>query len=157
MLCRLAATSWHHPGMAKPPIPVMPFVPSPWAALLHLALLAGAFVLFLGRKPGMFRSQAIIELIPGFYTHVFNFSLSYLLLAGVGLPWVMMGVRLRHLAWAAMAVAVANVVYEFLLPLLNTRDPIDAVYGTVGALCAFAWLWIIVAFGLAPNPQAADA
>lgn len=137
--------------------PVLRFVPAPWAALLHLALFAGVFVLFLGRKPGMFRSRAIIELVPGFYTHVFNFALSYLLLAGVGFLWVMMGVRLRHVAWAALVLVLANLAYEFLLPLLNTRDPVDAAYGVAGALCAFAWLWIMLRFGLRPDPQSSGA
>jgi hypothetical protein len=95
--------------MAKPGTPVMRFHATLWAALLHLLLFAGVFVLFLGRKPGMFRSQAIIDLVPGFYTHVFNFALSYLLLAGIGFLWVAMGVRLRHVAWAALALAVASV------------------------------------------------
>ena len=143
--------------MSRNATPVMRLQPTLWAALVHLLLFAAVFVLFLGRKPGMFRSQSIIDLVPGFYTHVFNFSLSYLLLAGVGFMWLMMGVRLRHVAWAAVAVAVANVVYEFLLPVLNTRDPVDAVYGIIGALCAFAWLWIIIGFGLVPAPQAEDA
>ena len=135
----------------------MRFHPALWTALMHLLLFAGVFVLFLGRKPGVFRSQAIIELVPGFYTHVFNFALSYLLLAGIGFLWVMMGVALRHVAWAALALVVANVAYEWLLPLLNTRDPVDAAYGIAGTLCAFAWLWIIIRFGLTPNPKAEDA
>ena len=135
----------------------MRFSPALWAALLHLLLFAGVFVLFLGRKPGVFRSQAIIELVPGFYTHVFNFALSYLLLAGIGFLWVMMGVRLRHVAWAALALALANVGYEFLLPLMNTRDPVDAAYGVAGTSCAFAWLWLLLRLGLRPNPQAQAA
>ena len=143
--------------MAKPDLPVLRFQPTPWAALGHLGLFAGVFVLFLGRKPGVFRSQAIIELVPGFYTHVFNFALSYLLLAGIGFLWVMMGVALRHVAWAALALVVANVAYEWLLPLLNTRDPVDAAYGVAGTLSAFAWLWIIIRFGLTPNPKVEDA
>jgi len=143
--------------MAKSDNLVMRYVPAPLAALAHLILFAGVFALFLGRKPGLFRSQAVIDLVPGFYTHVFNFALSYLLLAGVGFLWVMMGVRLRHVVWAAVALTVANVAYEFLLPLLNTRDPMDAAYGIAGTLCAFAWLWIIIRFGLRPNPQAEHA
>src|SRR5690606_41905641 len=63
--------------------------PAIWAAIGHLLLMAGAFALFLGGKPGRFRSQAIIDAIPGFYTHVFNFSLSYLLYAGIGFLWLM--------------------------------------------------------------------
>ena len=143
--------------MSRNATPVMRFQTTVWAALIHLLLFAGVFVLFLGRKPGAFRSQAISELVPGFYTHVFNFSLSYLLLAGVGFLWVMMGVQLRHVAWAAAALVVANLGYELLLPLLNTRDPVDAAYGIAGTLCAFAWLWIIIRFGLTPNPKAEDA
>ena len=60
------------------------------------------------------------------------------------------GSRMRHMALAALALIVANVAYEFLLPLLNTRDPIDALYGVVGTLLAFAWMWIIHRFGLKP-------
>ena len=133
------------------------FQPTIWAALGNLLLLGIAFLLFLGRKPGAFRSQALMDLLPGFYTHVFNFSLSYLLLAGVGFLWLMMGVAVRHVAWAALALAMANLAYEFLLTLLNTRDPVDAAYGIAGTLCAFAWLWIIIRFGLTPNSKAEDA
>lgn len=132
--------------------PAIRFHPTLWAALLNLLLIAGAFLLFLGRKPGAFRSQALVELMPGFYSHVLNFSLSYLLLAGVGFVWVLMGVRLRHVAWAALALVVANVVYEFLLPVLNTRDPVDVAYGVAGTLLAFAWLAIVTHFGLRPTP-----
>lgn len=124
--------------------------PETWAALLNLALLGTAFVLFLGRKPGMLRSQAIIDAIPGFYAHVLNFSLSYLLLAGVGFLWLMMGVPMRRVAMAAVALAVANVAYESLLPLLNTRDPMDAAYGVAGTVAAASWLWVVHRFGLRP-------
>ena len=93
-----------------------------------------------------------MDLLPGFYTHVFNFSLSYHLLAGVGFLWLMMGVAVRHVAWAALALAMANLAYEFLLTLLNTRDPVDAAYGIAGTACAFTWLWGVQRFGLRPNP-----
>lgn len=134
--------------------PAFHFAPTLWASLCHLLLMAGAFVLFLGRKPGRFRSQAIIDAIPGFYSHVFNFSLSYLFYAGVGFLWLMMGVPMRHVAWAGVALVAANVVYEFLLPLLNTRDPMDAAYGIAGTLLGFAWLWCVRRFGLVPVPVA---
>lgn len=143
-------------GIKPGPI-VLRFGPTLWAAVLHLLLFAGVFALFLGRKPGVFRSQAIIDAVPGFYTHVFNFTLSYLLLAGIGFLWVMMGVKLRHLVAAAAALVVGNIAYEFLLPLLNTRDPVDAAYGIAGTLCALAWLWIIMRFGLRPNLRAGAA
>lgn len=127
--------------------------PSLWAALTHLLLFAGVFALFMGRKPGVFRSSAIQELLPGFYSHVLNFSLSYMLLAGVGFIWLLMGVARRHVAWAALALALLNVVYETLLPVLNTRDPIDAVYGVAGTAFALAWLSVLRRFGLQEAPS----
>ena len=134
----------------KPAQTVMRFQPHLWAAVLHLLLFATVFALFMGRKPGMFRSETIIDHVPGFYSHVSNFSLSWLLLAGVGFLWLMVGLGMRHMALAALALIVANVGYEFLLPLMNTRDPVDALYGVVGTLLAFAWMWIIHQFGLTP-------
>lgn len=131
------------------------FQPRLWAAIIHLLLFAGVFVLFMGRKPGVFRWQAAVDLLPGFYTHVFNFALSYLFLAGVGFLWVMAGVSVRHMAMAALALVLANIAYEFLLPLLNTRDPVDALYGVVGTLFAFAWMWVVQRFGLRPVPESA--
>src|SRR5690606_21496001 len=122
-------------------MPTLRHRPRLWAALVHLLLLTGAIALFLGRKPGVFRAQAIVDRVPDFYTHVFNFSLSYMLLAGVGYPWVLLGVRLRVVAWTALALAAANVAYEGWLPLLNTRDPVDAAYGVVGGAPASGWPW----------------
>ncbi|GAB3311288.1 hypothetical protein [Luteimonas notoginsengisoli] len=141
--------------MTKPTIPALRFAPTLWASLCHLLLMAGVIVLLLGRKPGRLRSEALVDAVPGFYTHVFNFSLSYLLYVGAGLLWLMMGVPLRFVAWAGAALVVANLGYEFLLPLLNTRDPLDAAYGIAGALLGFAWLWTVRRFGLAPIPETA--
>ena len=135
--------------------PLMRFAPRLWAVLVHLLLLAAAFALFMGRKPGVFRSQRILDVLPGFYSHVSNLSISYLLLAGVGFLWLLMGVSMRYVAWAALGLILANVVYEFLLPVLNTRDPIDAVYGTVGTALGLAWLWLVARGGLKPLPAAA--
>jgi len=134
--------------------PLFRFVPRPWAAIVQLLLLGAAFALFAGRKPGMFRSEAILSAVPGFYSHISNFSLSYTLYAGVGFLWLMMGVPMRKLALAGLVLVLANVVYEFFLPVLNTRDPVDAAYGVAGTLLAFAWLWLVRRFGLMDVPQA---
>ncbi len=137
--------------MKKTGPPALRFQPSPWAATMHLLLFAGVFALFLGRKPGAFHSQAIADAAPGFYSHVFNLSLSWFLYAGVGFLWLAIGVPMRHLALAGLALVMANVAYECLLPLMNTRDPMDAAYGVAGTLLAFAWLWIVRRFGLKPR------
>jgi len=96
----------------------------------------------------MFQWVALQELLPGAYGHMFNFCLSYMLLAGVGFLWLMVGVTMRQVAWAALALVVANIGYETLLPVLNTRDPMDAIYGVVGTAAGFAWLAALRRFGL---------
>ena len=139
----------------------MRYQPHLWATLLHLllslllALLLGlAYALFAGRKPGFFRSEAIISLVPDFYSHVSNFSLSFMLYAGAGFAALLGEVRMRQLAWIGLAFVLANVVYELFLPLLNTRDPVDAVYGVAGTLLAFAWLRVVHRYGRRELPQA---
>src|SRR3546814_20608242 len=107
--------------MTKPTTPAFRFAPTLWASLCHLLLMAGAFVLFLGRKPGRFRSEATMDAVPGFYTHEFNFSLTYLLYVGAGFLWLMLGVSVRFVAWAGAAFVVANFGAEVLLPLLKSQ------------------------------------
>ena len=142
--------------MARSDKPMLAFVPRPWAALLHLASLAGAFLLFLGRKQGRFRSETILSVVPDFYLHASNLCLSYLLYAGVGYLWLLMGTPLRCVALAGVALAVVNVVVEAFVPILNTRDMVDAGYGVAGVVAAFAMLWLIHRHGLVRNPAASQ-
>ncbi len=137
--------------------PVLRHVPTLGATLLFFVMLGLAVVLFLGRKPGALRSAAIVERVPDFYTHVSNFSISYLLIAGIGYAWLMMGAGMKPVMWLVLAVAAANLVYEGFIPLLNTPDPIDAVYGLVGAALGLAVMGVIDRKGLRPNPAQRDA
>ncbi len=136
--------------MTKNGQPLIRFVPPVWATLVHLLLLAGVFALFMGRKPGAFQSTGLPELMPGLYGHISNFSISYVLLAGIGYLWLMMGVSVRHIALAALMLIAGNVIYELFLPLLNTRDPVDAAYGIAGTLLGLVWLWVLKRIGLRP-------
>lgn len=132
-------------------------LPKAWAACLHFLLLGGSLALFLGRKPGFFRSESILAHAPDFYLHVSNASISYLLFAGVGYFWLMMGVPMKHVALAGVAITAANFVYELFLPILNTRDVVDAWYGVAGVACGFVVLWIIDQRGMVGNPAAGPA
>ena len=134
--------------MTSPHKPAFRFAPRLPVALMHLLLLGAVFALFAGRKPGMFRSETILSAVPGFYSHISNFCLSYILYAGIGFMWLMMGVPVRKLALAGLALAFANVVYETFLPVLNTRDPVDAVYGVAGHGLLLADVCFALAIGL---------
>jgi hypothetical protein len=129
-------------------------VPKLWAVGLHAVALAGSLVLFAGRKPGVFRSETIRAHLPDFYLHVSNASISCLLYAGIGYFWLMMGVSMKQLALAGVALVATNVVFEVAVPILNTRDPVDAVYGVIGTACGFVVLWLVDRYGMVPNPEA---
>lgn len=123
-------------------------LPKMWAALLHLSLIVGSIALFLGRKPGAFRSEALVSQVPDFYLHVSNASISLLLYQGVGFLWLMLGARMTHVAIAGACLVVVNMVYEAFLPILNTRDMLDAWYGLAGTTLGCFVLWIIDARGM---------
>lgn len=134
--------------------PGLKSVPKPWAALLHLALFAAVFLLFLGRTVPAVRVPQILSHAPAFYTHVSNFAISYLLYAGVGYAWLMAGVSLRMVAWAGLVLVACNLVYELFVPVINTPDPVDAWYGVAGSVLGFGVLWLIRRRGLVPAPAA---
>ena len=129
-------------------------VPKPWAGIGYLLLLIVTFALFMGRSIPTLRSQAILGVAPDFYTHVSNFSISWLLYTAIGYQWLMSGAGLKPIVWLGVVMLLANIVYELFIPLLNTRDPVDAIYGVAGTALAFLVLWIMDRYGLVPNPKA---
>jgi len=91
--------------------------------------------------------------VPDFYSHVSNLSISYMLYTGVGYLWLALGVPMRAIAWLGLALAAANLVYETLIPILNTPDPVDALYGLAGIVLGASLLIAIDRYGLRPVPE----
>ncbi|HUD40370.1 MAG TPA: hypothetical protein VMR06_00035 [Dokdonella sp.] len=134
------------------PAPALKRIPRLWAALLHLAALALAGALFAGRTLAAFRWEVVLDRAPDFYSHVSNFSISYFLYAGIGYLWLALGVPMRAIAWLGLVLAAANLVYETAIPVLNTPDPVDALYGLAGTAFGAALLIAIDRYGLQPAP-----
>ena len=135
----------------KPPL-VLKRLPRVWATLLHLAGLALANVVFAGRKHASFRWEPILDRVPDFYSHVSNLSISYMLYTGVGYLWLAFGVPMRMIGLLGVALAVCNIVYETAIPILNTPDPIDALYGLIGVALGAILLVVIERYGVRPGP-----
>lgn len=135
----------------KPSFPLKR-IPRPWASLLHLAALALAGALFAGRKLAAFRWQPILDRVPDFYSHVSNLSISYMLYAGIGYLWLALGVPMRAIGLFGLALALCNLVYETAIPILNTPDPVDALYGSIGVALAAVLLVAIDRRGMRPAP-----
>lgn len=129
------------------------FLPKVSAALSHLILLLAVVILFFGRTKPFLRIDVLLKVFPDFYQHVSNFSISFLILAGVGFMWVMLALSFKYITLLTLLILLSNFIYELWIPVLNTPDIIDAYYGMAGSLLAFIWLLLIKSFGLKANPN----
>lgn len=124
-------------------------------ALVFPVLILSVLAIFMGRRVPALRCPWWMETLPGFYSHISNFSISLMLCLGIGYAWLLAGVALRGAVVLCLCVAISNLIYESFIPLLNTRDPVDAVYGVVGTALAMAILLLFDRFGMHDNAAAA--
>lgn len=129
------------------------YLPKISTSLIFLLFLAVNYLLFAGRKSETFRPGFILALFPGFYQHVSNFTISCVLYTGVGYAWLLMGLSLKNIIIFGIVIIAANFIYELWIPLLNTRDLMDAYYGCAGTLVGFIFLLLVKKFGLKNNPK----
>ena len=90
-----------------------------------------------------------VRLLPDFLLdHITNFALCMLLLLIFGITVLSFGGKLRSITAAALIMSVLNIVYECFLPILNTPDIPDAVFGVIGVAVAYVILIILRKNGL---------
>ena len=90
-----------------------------------------------------------VRLLPDFLLdHITNFALCMLLLLIFGITVLSFGGKLRSITAAALIMSVLNIVYECFLPILNTPDIPDAVFGVIGVAGAYVFLIILRKNGL---------
>lgn len=128
------------------------FIPKILTTVLFFLLLGLVMVLFAGRKSEFFRSDFLLGIMPEFYQHISNFAISYLLYAGIGYFWLMMGIKFKNIIFFGIVFLATNLIYELYLPILNTPDIIDAYYGFSGTLLGFGFLFFVKKYGLKVNP-----
>ncbi len=128
------------------------FLPTLATSLIFLSLLSLVMLLFAGRTMNYVRSDYLQQLFPNFYQHISNFSISWCLYAGVGYMWLLMGVNLKYIMGFGGVILIINLIYELWIPVLNTKDSVDAYYGIVGVLTGFIFLVLVKRFGLKVNP-----
>ena len=82
-----------------------------------------------------------VRLLPDFLLdHITNFALCMLLLLIFGITVLSFGGKLRSITAAALIMSVLNIVYECFLPILNTPDIPDAVFGVIGVAVVYVFL-----------------
>lgn len=124
-----------------------------WAALYFLLLLGLNYLLFFGRKQENLRITFFEKLMPSFYSHISNFTLSSIFILIIGYLWILQGVKFRKIIWLAAVIVAANFVYELLLPFLNTKDVVDAYFGLAGSILSIILLIPIALYGIEPNSE----
>ena len=90
-----------------------------------------------------------VRLLPDFLLdHITNFAFCMLLLLIFGITVLSFGGKLRSITAAALIMSVLNIVYECFLPILNTPDIPDAVFGVIGVAVAYVFLIMLRKNGL---------
>ena len=86
-------------------------------------------------------------------SHITNFTLSLLLCTFIGYLLLSAGKKYISNAVIGILLIIANFIYELLLPVLNTRDVIDALYGLVGVTVSLIYLFVISRYGFVKEKQ----
>lgn len=127
------------------------YVPKIWTALSYFFLLAITLLLFFGRNFGKLRIDSLLNVLPDFYNHISNFSISLIIYVTIGYVGLMLGLRLKHITIIGVLILFLNLIIELLIPFLNTPDKIDAIYGIFGVLLGFVFLYLAKNYGLKKN------
>ena len=80
-------------------------------------------------------------------SHITNFTLSLLLCTLVGYVLLLASKKYVSNIIVGILLVLANFVYEMFLPILNTTDIIDALYGLVGVAISLVYLCFIGKYG----------
>ncbi len=99
-------------------------------------------------KVGECFNSNFVVINPEITSHISNFSLSLLAYLAIGSSWLTFGVKLRSIAVLGVFMIVANFICETLMGFINTVDIVDAMYGTVGIILVFIYLYCLNRNGL---------
>lgn len=117
--------------------------------LFYLLLLVNIF-LFGARTRTGWKLDFILHMLPDFYSHISNFSISCMLVSAISLIWLLQGAKLKLIVWLCITAIITNIVVELYVTVLNTPDIHDAQYGIAGIAIAFVFAVFVKKFGLKP-------
>ena len=76
-------------------------------------------------------------------SHITNFTLSLMMCTLIGSLLLSTGKEYVSTIMVGILLIVVNFIYEIFLPILNTTDIIDALYGLVGVVISLVYLYFI--------------
>ena len=90
-----------------------------------------------------------VRLLPDFLLdHINNFALCMLLMLILGIIVLSFEGKFRGITAAALVMSVLNIGYECFIPIRNTPDILDAVFGVIGVAIAYVFLILLRKNGL---------
>lgn len=87
------------------------------------------------------------------FTHSSNFVITAIVMSAVSLIWLLQGAPYKFILWLGFAAVVLNFVVEIFIPVLNTPDLTDAVYGTAGVVVTALVMLYLKTSGLQARAQ----
>ena len=117
-----------------------------WVTISLLAIYITCFVLVAIRWINIF-NEDIYVINENINSHITNFTLSVLLCTLIGYFLFLANKKFKFTFFAGCLLIVANFIYEIFLPLLNTTDIVDALYGLVGVTVSLVYLYFIGKYG----------
>lgn len=128
------------------------FVYKIWVFVVYFVLFIVLGLLFLGRNNESLRLEFVTDIHSSFYRHYTNFIISFVICFVTGFMEVWFEQKLKRTMVIAGLLILANYLYEWYIPILNTLDKVDGYYGFAGSLLPLPLLYLMLRFGLKPNP-----
>lgn len=120
--------------------------------IAYPALIFINILLTLGRWYSVFNHDFVV-INAEVHSHISNFSLSMIAYAGIGYSWLLSGIKFRFIIALGALLIAGNFVCETLMGFMNTTDVIDAIYGAVGVLAVYVYLFFTNKYGLVERPS----
>ena len=109
-------------------------------------------LLMIGRWLSVFNNEFIM-INESFHYSVSNLSLSLIFYLSVGHSWITLGKKIHCIIILGLFIIASNFICETAMGFMNTTDIRDAIYGTIGTLIAFIFLYFTNKYGLVPIIQ----
>ena len=111
-----------------------------------LSIFALCFLLVIIRWINIFNEDVYVISV-AINSHITNFTLSLMMCTLIGYLLLLAGKKHVSTIMVGILLIVVNFIYEIFLPVLNTTDIIDALYGLVGVVISLVYLYFIDKYG----------
>ena len=111
-----------------------------------LSIFALCFLLVIIRWINIFNEDVYVISV-AINCHITNFTLSLMMCTLIGYLLLLTGKKYVSTIMLGILLIVGNFIYELFLPVLNTTDIIDALYGLVGVVISLVYLYFIDKYG----------